>query len=104
MALMHNHPVVFWGGVYAAFSNLVSSMPDPDATSGKGYIWLYRLLHIAASDIARVAKSRGIPVAPDAVPVAVVDGSAPNATHSVQSEAKDTSGPAAQLGRKDFWR
>ena len=52
--LIHYHPafiaiIAFW-----FFSNAVATMPTPDSKSGKGYIWLFGLLHAMAGSLPRL--------------------------------------------------
>lgn len=44
--------------LYWAFSAAVSSMPDPEATSSKGYLWLFRFLHSVAGNLSTVVGSK----------------------------------------------
>ena len=50
----------FWTAVamYWIFSAAVSSMPDPAATGGSGYLWFYRFLHTIAGNITTAFGSR----------------------------------------------
>lgn len=50
----------FWAavGIYWIFSAGVSAMPEPGATSGSGYLWLYRFLHTTAGNITTVFGNR----------------------------------------------
>ena len=50
----------FWAAVaaYWIFSAAVSAMPEPDAQSHPGYLWLYRFAHTIAGNITTVFGSR----------------------------------------------
>ena len=50
----------FWAavGIYWIFSAAVSSLPEPEANSSPGYLWLYRFLHTTAGNITTVFGSR----------------------------------------------
>jgi hypothetical protein len=42
-------------GAYMVFMAAVGGMPAPDATSSKGYIWLFRFLNSLAVNVHAVA-------------------------------------------------
>jgi hypothetical protein len=50
----------FWAAVviYWIFSAAVSSMPDPAANGGSGYLWLFRFLHTVAGNITTAFGSK----------------------------------------------
>jgi len=54
---------------YYFFSAFVSGMPDPDSTSGKGYMWMFKSLHILSGDLASGLASK-IPQVPISLQVA----------------------------------
>lgn len=64
------HSPVVWvtAGAVAQwiFSAFVCSMPEPDATSSKNYLWAYRFMHRLAANLdkARVAKIDPVTVDP----------------------------------------
>ena len=47
------HPTYWTLGAYILFSNAVSSMPMPDAASGKFYGFLFKFFNGVASNVAR---------------------------------------------------
>jgi hypothetical protein len=52
--LIHN-PIAVLGAYYFA-SALISGMPAPVSTDGKGYRWLYSTLHIFAANFDNISK------------------------------------------------
>jgi hypothetical protein len=50
----------FWAAVamYWIFSAAVSSLPEPNAEGGAGYLWLYRFLHTTAGNITTALGNR----------------------------------------------
>ena len=44
--------------VYWIFSAAVSSLPEPDAQSHPGYLWLYRFAHTIAGNVTTAFGSR----------------------------------------------
>lgn len=63
--LIHNPIAVL--GVYYFASALISGMPAPASTDGKGYRWLYSTLHIFAGNFGTIAaqwKNGGNPFGP----------------------------------------
>lgn len=63
--LLHN-PIAVLGAYYFA-NALISGMPAPAATDGKGYRWLYSTLHIFAGNFGNIAaqwKNGGNPFGP----------------------------------------
>ena len=44
--------------IYWIFSAAVSSMPEPNANTAAGYLWLYRFCHTIAGNITTVFGSR----------------------------------------------
>jgi hypothetical protein len=71
---------------YSAFSNAISAMPSPDASSGKTYSWAFKFLNGFASNISRAAAGKipGVdvmpPVKPDTLNTTVVSPVQPNNT------------------------
>jgi hypothetical protein len=63
---IHTHPTWWTLGAYYLFSNAVSSMPMPDATSGKFYGWLFKFFNGLAANVSRAWAGK-IPVG-DAIP------------------------------------
>jgi len=57
MTLISNHAVLLLGGWYV-FSSMVSGMPAPTSTSGVGYIWAYRSLHLLAGNLGQIVKKQ----------------------------------------------
>ena len=54
-AMYHWHPVLM-GAIGMAIANAaITTMPSPDSTSGKGYIWLFNFLHAIVLSLARIA-------------------------------------------------
>lgn len=45
-------------GVYWILSAAVSAMPEPDAKTGPGYLWLYRFSHTIAGNVKTVLGSK----------------------------------------------
>lgn len=39
------------------FSSVVSGMPEPAASAGQGYRWLYSTLHLLAGNVGKVMKA-----------------------------------------------
>lgn len=58
IALIQAHPYGFTISIYYVFSAGVSSMPAPDSTSGNGYVWLFKFLHMIAGDISAAFASK----------------------------------------------
>ena len=50
------HPIRYFL-IYYAFSNVVLTMPPPDAKSGKVYEWVFGFLHAVSGAIPRVASN-----------------------------------------------
>jgi hypothetical protein len=57
--LIHNPAA--WVAAYWLYSAGVSSMPEPVATSGGGYKWLYGFLHVLAGNLDKLASLKGLP-------------------------------------------
>ena len=64
------HSTMFTLGVYYVFSAAVSSMPDLDTSSSKGYAWLFKFMHIIAGDISSGLSSK-LPPPPPPLPPGV---------------------------------
>lgn len=47
------HPLLLPAAMFM-LSAAVSNMPEPDATSGKGYRWLYGTLHMLVGNLGNV--------------------------------------------------
>lgn len=63
--LLHN-PFAVLAAYYFA-SAIISGMPAPSATDGKGYRWLYSTLHLFAANFGNIAaqwKNGGNPLGP----------------------------------------
>jgi hypothetical protein len=50
--LIHNPAAVL--AAYYAVIAIISGMPEPDSSSGKGYRWAYSSLHIIAANFGKV--------------------------------------------------
>jgi hypothetical protein len=64
------HPTLSTLGAYYVFSAIVSGMPDPDTTSSKGYLWLFKTLHLLAADWGAGLSSK-LPPPPPPLPPGV---------------------------------
>ena len=51
------HAVMLLGG-YFLFSAIVGGMPEPTPTSGMGYLWAYRSLHLLAGNITTAISTK----------------------------------------------
>lgn len=47
---------------YGVFSAAISALPTPDATSGKGYRWLYAFAHGLALNLDKIKDSINPPL------------------------------------------
>lgn len=57
MDILTQHPIAALATFYV-FSAAVSSMPEPDAHSGRFYVWLYHFTHILSGDLSQYIGSR----------------------------------------------
>ncbi len=57
MNLITQHPMGALAAFYV-FSAAVSSMPEPVATSGRFYVWLYHFTHVLSGDLSQYIGSR----------------------------------------------
>jgi hypothetical protein len=51
LQLIQQHPYTAGAVALWIFSAIVSGMPEPEATDGKGYRWLYSTLHSIAGNL-----------------------------------------------------
>lgn len=51
---------LFWTGVigYWLFSAIVGAAPEPDSSSGKGYVFLYRFIHLIGGNLKNAFGSK----------------------------------------------
>ena len=56
--ILTQHPAASAILAYWLFSALVGGMPDPDAKSSAGYVWLHNSLHILAGNISNAMSAR----------------------------------------------
>lgn len=61
-SFIHAHPALSLLAAYMLFSNAVSALPSPAATSGKFYIWFFGFTQLTASSAGRLLAIRGIKV------------------------------------------
>ncbi len=66
--IMHHSTLSILAGYYL-FSAFVSGMPDPDSTSGKGYMWAFKSLHLLSGDLAAGLASK-LPQVPASIQTA----------------------------------
>ena len=64
------HPIPLWAILaYAVYMAVVQALPRPEASDGKGYVFLYQFLHLLAMNLALVVdpkKGKGVADAPQA--------------------------------------